>query len=112
MTDDPGPGFRAELTAALASLAPVITGDSTKKIREAFTLMDARRGLIGDVIHALDIVREKSALLIANGYPNVPHLKISDEMASELQKERAALEAALAIFEEPTEKERADLKKV
>ncbi len=104
MTEDPGPGFRAELLAALDVVEPQITGlddlahavlsdEITSLIEQALEPRRVRRGLINDVLTKIDLLK-------ADGYPApLQQVSLSDVLAEELEKEKAAIEAATAIFE-------------
>lgn len=102
MAEDPGHALSAELMAALDHLAPEIeglellthagmSGEFNALLNQAIPERRRRRELIIALLTAM-------SLLYADGYPNLPQTSISDAFAEELQKERTAFEAAMAIF--------------
>lgn len=109
MADDPGPGFRAELRAALDLVNPQIEGldtlsqaglsaEATTILHDAISARRHRNSLIEDVLAAMDNVLEKVTALLGDGYPSLPALTVSEVVANELKKKQDAIAAALAIF--------------
>lgn len=110
MVDDPGPGFRAELVAAIAVLDPQIDGlgdlthasisrEAKALVAEALASRSRRRQLILDVISALDMVLASLELLKADGYPALPNATAQSILFDELQKETAAIATAMKVFD-------------
>lgn len=102
MADDPAPGFRTELLAALEIVNPQIegldtllqaglSGDVNIVLQDTIAARRIRKTLIEDALVAM-------SNLIGNGYPALPGLTVSEVLAEELQKEEAAIAAAVAIF--------------
>ncbi len=107
---DPPQGFRAELLAAIAVIEPQLEGldtlskaglsePITKIILATYEGRQRRKALIQYVITALNVVLEKWAQLIADGYPTLPQSTVSEALAKELEEEMAAILAAKKIFE-------------
>lgn len=120
MADDPGPGFRAELLAALNILDPQIEGldtllqaglsaEVTAILSDTTAARRRRKDLISAVIMALNDVLEHYAALVADGYPELPGLTVEEALANELQKEKDAIEAAITIFEARLRAEKIEL---
>jgi hypothetical protein len=109
MADDPNPALRAELTAALAVLAPQIRGlrdlsavsissDLVAEIIVQAGDRERRRDLIHAVISALDQVVATRVALEADGYPTLTTSPVVQSLFSELQEEAGDLQAAVAVF--------------
>ncbi len=107
--NDPNPALRGELVAALAVLAPQISGlqglaamslspDLAAEITDQIAFKTNRQTLIQNVINGLDAVVAEIVLLDADGYPALPPAPLIGSLFSELQEENAALEAAVAVF--------------
>ena len=109
MADDPNPGLRTELMAAMAVLAPQIRGlhdlaavsvssDLAVEIGHQITSRERRRDLILQVIQTLDHVIVARNELEADGYPTLDGAIVVTSLLSELQEESADLLAAVAVF--------------
>ncbi len=109
---DPNPALRAEYEAALAVLAPEITGlhylvnDPVKAeligyYTEQITEREQRRDLIQAALNTLDVTIDARRTLAADGYPDLPKIEIPAEDFQEAQRQGRNIEAALGIFEAP-----------
>jgi hypothetical protein len=111
MADDPNPPLRAELTAALAVLAPQIRGlrdlasagvsisdDLRADIVDEVNKRDHRYDLIHRVLDALDDVVANLQVLEADGYPRLDPMTITTSRFEELKEEMTDVQAAASVF--------------
>ncbi len=113
MADDVNAALRAELMDRLAVLQPQIRGfhdlidtsiseDLRAVFRKEIENRERRRDLIQTVINHLDATNGAMTALEADGYPALPNVTISPELFAELRGEEADLDAAVAVFQEPS----------
>lgn len=103
MTSPAAAAMRIELVNALAVLGPQITGMQSL-VNDALqpATLDALRQEITDHIRRRDLCQAVIGTLDnleADGWPDMPLAEVSAEVIAELQRQLAAITAAIAEFE-------------
>lgn len=112
MMIDPPPGFRDELTAAVAVLNPQIDGledlrlasisaEAKALVEGSLALKRQRRQLILALINGMDVVNTLWDSLKGDGYPLTPAVIAEAALVAELKAETDAILTALKIFSSP-----------
>jgi len=107
--NDPNPELRAEIEAALDAIFPQIEGlidlqginaspEFKTLVTDQLNAHKHRESLLIGVANSLDAVVAARDALGADGYPNTDPVPVDALLFAEMEKQRAEVEAAFALF--------------
>src|SRR4051812_8275025 len=112
MADDINAQRRTELNNQLNNLMPKIRGlddlaapsvsispELRAKVVDQSNLFKNRRALIQAELSAMDVVNQRHADLLADGYPDLEPASVPDSLFAELHEEQSDIAAAVGVFQ-------------
>lgn len=111
MVDDPNPGLRTELQAAITLVEPQIaalenlgklplSGASMESLNSTLATRRDRLQLLRNAVSALDNVVAAMTALEAQGYPALEPMTVVHEIFAEIDERRRQIELAASVFAE------------
>jgi hypothetical protein len=112
MADDINAQRRTELNNQLNNLMPKIRGlddlaapsvsispELRAKVVDQSNLFKNRRALIQAELSAMDVVNQRHADLLDDGYPDLEPASVPDSLFAELHEEQSDIAAAVGVFQ-------------